>query len=110
MYRDNLIKLRDFASSYPQDKFDMAAHFHDEKTDKRCLIGLTDLIFGEEISYADLYDLELYESLFLGWLGWSKVDNTTQGAVNRINWLLDGKDIHDYILPDGKTYEEISAC
>lgn len=113
---DNLRRLAKFVSTIPQDQFDMAI-LRDPKdnfSDKHCntvgcIVGhMMSIIPDDKIFYYKSTDRINFFVTARKWLGledkqtvslflfshkWGKIDNTVQGAVNRINYLIKYKQL-----------------
>jgi hypothetical protein len=113
---DNLKKLADFVSTIPQEQFDMSIlrDLRDNFSDKHCntvgcVVGhMMSIIPDGEIIYYNHTDrinffltarrwLDITSgqsvSLFLFSHLWEKTDNTVNGAVNRIKYLIKYKQL-----------------
>jgi len=113
MNRENLQKLVDFIPTIPDEQFNMNTYREGDRTTHTCgsigcILGhATALDTPENINeyksndgeiefrkwsedYFGLYD-EGWDFLFDCW--WYNANNTKEGAVARVQWLLDGKEI-----------------
>lgn len=118
---DNLKKLADFVSTIPQENFNMRILRDSQDSGSKhcnsvgCIMGhMTAIIPDSEIVYfLKTQEIDFYQTAskwlnlsttnskddgifqFIFHFLWSNVDNTVQGAVNRIKYLIKYKQLPD---------------